>query len=178
MAFAVWAGLIGGYLLVARTRHLVPGKENFAVSREFVDHGVKTRVDLAQQAVAMWRQHPWFGAGLGSFWRAQQSRQVDYAFVNHSTLLWLASETGIVGVSVFLAGVLASLVALVRRVPDVALAGGVLGMLCVVMAASIGTEVMYQRYTWCFMGAALALASRHETRASQRAAPADVATTA
>lgn len=132
-------------------------KKNYAMSRGYVDQGVTSRVKLYEQAVEMWIEQPWFGAGLGTFWRVQQESTDKSAYVNHNTILWLASETGIVGLLVFGGGVLFAGVVLARKARTVGIAGGALGMLLVLVGASAGTEVMYQRYAWFFCGMALVL---------------------
>jgi O-antigen ligase len=131
--------------------------ETFAVSREQVDVGWNVRIDLAQQATAMWWQQPLLGAGLGSFWRAQQARHVAFPYVNHNTTFWLASETGVVGVVLFFGGVLIAGFAFVKYAKQFTLISGVVGMLSAMLAASVGTEVSYQRYMWCFAGLGVGL---------------------
>ena len=115
--------------------------ETFAVSREQVDIGWNVRIDLAQQATAMWWQQPLLGAGLGSFWRAQQARHVPFPYANHNTTFWLASETGVVGVVLFFGGVLIAGFTFVQYAKQFALISGVVGMLSAMLAASVGTEV-------------------------------------
>ena len=137
-----------------------PKPETFAVSREQVDVGWNVRIDLAQQATAMWWHQPLLGAGLGSFWRAQQARHVAFPYVNHNTTFWLASETGVVGVVLFFGGVLIAGAAFVKYAKRLALMSGVVGMLCAMLAASAGTEVSYQRYMWCFAGVGVGLVVR------------------
>jgi O-antigen ligase len=134
-----------------------PTPETFAVSREQVDVGWNVRIDLAQQATAMWWHQPFLGAGLGSFWRAQQARHVAFPYVNHNTTFWLASETGVVGVVLFFGGVLIAGAAFVKYAKQFALMSGVVGMLSAMLAASAGTEVSYQRYMWCFAGLGVGL---------------------
>jgi hypothetical protein len=138
-------------------RRVVVPRETFAVSREQVDLGVKVRIDLAEQATAMWWQHPWLGAGLGSFWRAQHARGVVFPYVNHNTALWLASETGLLGLLWFAAGILFAVIAMIGHAHHAPLVGGVAGIVFVLIGASVGTEVTYQRYAWCFCGLALGL---------------------
>jgi O-antigen ligase len=131
--------------------------DTFAVSREQVDVGWNVRIDLAQQATAMWWQKPLLGSGLGSFWRAQQARHVSFPYVNHNTTFWLASETGVLGVVLFFGGVLIAGFAFVKYAKQFTLISGVVGMLSAMLSASIGTEVSYQRYMWCFAGLGMGL---------------------
>jgi O-antigen ligase len=150
---SVGAGVRSGAGSAPRPRNT----ETFAVSREQVDVGWKVRIDLAQQATAMWWQQPVLGAGLGSFWRAQQARPVAFPYVNHNTAFWLASETGVLGVALFFGGVLIAGFAFVKCAKQFPLISGAVGMLSAMLAASVGTEVSSQRYMWCFAGVGVGL---------------------
>jgi hypothetical protein len=156
-----WVGGPSGRIGARPAQRATPrSPETFAVSREQVDVGWNVRIDLAQQATAMWWQQPLLGAGLGSFWRAQQARHVAFPYVNHNTTFWLASETGVVGVLLFFGGVLIAGAAFLKYAKRLALMSGVVGMLCAMLAASVGTEVSYQRYMWCFAGLGVGLVVR------------------
>jgi O-antigen ligase len=133
-------------------------KKNYAISRGYVDQGVTSRMKLYTQAVEMWMEQPWLGAGLGAFWRLQQQLADKAAYLNHNTVLWLASEMGVVGLMVFGGAVVLACMILARNARRIGLAGGAFGVLLVLIGASAGTEVMYQRYAWFFCGLALALA--------------------
>lgn len=141
----------------ARSQPATAAKDNFAVTRNYADQGLQHRLDLFQQARMMWSLHPVLGGGLGAFWRSQQARNLDYPFINHNTTLWLASELGLIGLVLVLGGVARTGYVLLRNAGANPMAAGVAGMLCVLVGASAGTEVFYQRYTWCFCGLALAL---------------------
>jgi hypothetical protein len=85
---------------------------------------------------------------------------VSFPYVNHNTTFWLASETGVVGVVLFFGGVLIAGAAFVKYAKQSALISGVVGMLSAMLAASVGTEVSYQRYMWCFAGLGVGLVVR------------------
>jgi O-antigen ligase len=156
-----WIGGPGGRIGPRPAQTAAPPKpETFAVSREQVDVGWNVRIDLAQQATAMWWHQPVLGAGLGSFWRAQQARHVAFPYVNHNTTFWLASETGVLGVVLFFGGVLIAGITFVKFAKQSILISGVVGMLSAMLAASAGTEVSYQRYMWCFAGLGVGLVVR------------------
>ena len=158
-----WIGGPGGRIEPRPAQRAAPAPqkpETFAVSREQVDVGWNVRIDLAQQATAMWWHQPLLGAGLGSFWRAQQARHVAFPYVNHNTTFWLASETGVLGVVLFFGGVLIAGVAFVKNAKQFTLISGIVGMLSAMLAASVGTEVSYQRYMWCFAGLGVGLLVR------------------
>jgi O-antigen ligase len=160
-----------GKASVSTSRRVIVPKQTFAVSREQVDLGVRVRIDLAEQATAMWWQHPWLGAGLGEFWRSQHARGVVFPYVNHNTALWLASETGLLGLTLFAAGIAFAIAAMVGHVRTAPLVAGVAGIVFVLIGASVGTEVTYQRYAWCFCGLALGLVGRR-TRSDVDSTPA------
>jgi O-antigen ligase len=141
-------------------------KENFAINRELVDVGMRARVVTYKRAALMWWERPLFGAGLGAFWRDSLTRS-GYPYVNHNTTLWFASEFGLFGVLLFMGGVLAATVAFIKHAADVPLARGAAGMMFAMLGASVGTEVMYQRYPWCIGGLALGLIARSRLRSTR-----------
>ena len=149
----------GGASVKSAPSSFEASKDNFAVSRELVDVGVRDRIKIYKRGVAMWWQWPLFGAGLGAFWRESLSRE-GFPYVNHCTTLWLASEFGLLGVLLFMGGVLAVTVAFTQHAAVIPLARGAAGMMFVLIGASVGTEVMYQRYAWCICGLTLAVVAR------------------
>ena len=78
----------------------------------------------------------------------------------HNSILWLLAETGLIGAalfSIFFLIVTRNLY-LAGRAPEAdPLLFGVLGILLVFAGASIGTEVLYQRYLWFLTALALAV---------------------
>jgi O-antigen ligase len=114
-----------------------------------------------QEGLALFLEHPLFGAGLGAY-MFDQIRSTGVPLVIHSTPVWLLAETGLVGLAVFLAaaGRLFAL-ALGRRGEPWALV--LFLMLCVMAVMSTVHELMYQRAFWLLLGAVLAIpAARRE----------------
>ncbi|MGH6954461.1 MAG: O-antigen ligase family protein [Alphaproteobacteria bacterium] len=137
--------------LVARAL-IIPGQN---LDNRF---GLRARLEQVEGALALWRESPIVGAGLGTYLARQADTPAPQQV--HTTALWLLAETGAVGLALFAAFFVAAAMALggrragVEREPIVA---GTLGLLIGLAAASIGTEVLYQRYLWFFLGLALAL---------------------
>jgi O-antigen ligase len=122
-----------------------------------VDHGFAARLRINRETISLWKQSPLLGAGLGEFWREQQQLHKERAAnVSHNTILWLASETGLLGLAVFGGFALACGYAFLRHARSVPPAAAAFGVTLVMLGASVGTEVLYQRYGWFFAGLGLA----------------------
>lgn len=134
-------------------------KKEFYVLRgyQLQDSGVLTRLQVSQDAIRLWRQSPMIGVGLGRFY--WEERRVGHTLVIHTTLLWLLTETGVIGMMLFLSFFLVCAGAIVRPwrwgTHD-PFQMGMLAVLIVVAGASVGTEMMYQRHVWFLLGCALA----------------------
>ncbi|MCH8275503.1 MAG: O-antigen ligase family protein, partial [Armatimonadetes bacterium] len=123
------------------------------------DTALAERVASALKALEMWRNAPIVGEGLGSYRRRIEGHS-GFAGTIHNSFLWLLAETGSVGALLFTAFFWIVLRSLYRasRLPEAdPLLFGVFGVLLVLAGASIGTEIMYQRYLWFLTGLALAL---------------------
>ncbi len=97
------------------------------------------------------------GVGLGRFY--WEERRVGHLLVIHTTFLWLLTETGVIGVTLFVSFFLVCAGTLVkpwRWGTHDPFQMGVLAVLLVVAGASVGTEMMYQRHVWFLLGCALA----------------------
>jgi len=105
--------------------------------------------------IDLFRAHPFFGAGLGSF-MASEIRMGRAPLVIHSTPIWLLAELGLVGLCIFVAPAFRIFWSEIRRrTPDtsafllVMIIGGFAAM-------SLVHEMLYQRTLWLLLGAALA----------------------
>jgi len=117
------------------------------------------RLDQFLMAIDLWRDHPIVGAGLGGFLSHQVGEGESEPVVIHNSLLWLLTETGLVGALLFAAFFLLCLKALwpVRGGPQACLFRlGVAASLLTFAGASVGTEILYQRHLWFLLGWALA----------------------
>jgi hypothetical protein len=134
----------------------------YNVSEQLVSgpHTEPSNVERIASLQGAWRiflDHPIFGGGLGLF-VAEHLRQFGKSLIIHSTPLWLAAETGIVGlfvVATLFARVLVSEFRRVARRDPTAL-------LIVLIAMALGIvslvhEMFYQRGFWFLFGAAMAM---------------------
>jgi O-antigen ligase len=124
-----------------------------------VDSGVSQRWQATTTALELWREAPILGIGIGGF--AYNNRKHDPGSFNtlHTSALWLLVETGIVGLLLF--GCILALLGwfLMKRACNSG--DEITTAICVVLAfavgASLGTEVIYQRYLWFLVGMVVAL---------------------
>ena len=128
------------------------------------DTGLDERIASFHEALTMWRDAPITGTGLGSY-RQRIAGGEGVSGTIHNSLLWLLAETGLIGGALFSAFfliILRSLYLAGRMSEADPLLFGVFGVLLVLAGASIGTEIMYQRYLWFLTGLALALPRQAE----------------
>lgn len=136
---------------------------NFVYRTHFAeDVSSLDRVAVGLRALEMWLDRPLFGTGLGSFLWTEIDRGSDTPYIIHNTLLWLLTETGLVGAAVFVGAFIVALRGLCcglerGRPATRTLQLGMLGMIAVFVGASLGMEVTYQRYFWFLLGGALAV---------------------
>jgi len=108
--------------------------------------------------LAMWLDHPLFGAGLGAFVQGHLSR-TGTLLVIHNSLVWLLAEFGVVGtlpwVGLFLAAALAAWRG-VTRTPS-RWPAATLGVLLAFALASLVHDLLYQRLLWLLLGTFLAV---------------------
>jgi O-antigen ligase len=105
--------------------------------------------------IDLFRAHPFFGAGLGSF-MASEIRMGRAPLVIHSTPIWLLAELGLVGLCIFVAPAFRKFWSEIRRrTPDTSafLLVMIIGGFAVM---SLVHEMLYQRTLWLLLGAALA----------------------
>ncbi len=125
-----------------------------------INPGVNERVTSTLAAFEAWRGAPIIGIGIGTYFHRFEDVP-GYADTIHNSLLWLLTETGLIGAGLFLGFFLAVLLALWRDARAVGSGDpfllGCCGMLVVFAGASIGTEILYQRYFWFLLGLGLAL---------------------
>ena len=112
---------------------------------------------MYKTAIAYWMEHPVVGIGLGSYrWRSQEEKISLHSYHIHNTGIWLLTEMGLVGLLLFSGFFLVLFITLVSKRKNAdALSIGVTGVLLVMIGASAGTEILYQRYLWFLLGMAL-----------------------
>jgi len=120
---------------------------------------IATRLHVMSVAFSAWLAHPIEGIGLGGFLWQRMAAGDDPLILMHSSAQWLLTETGIVGLVLFLAFftkiVQALLVPCIRE-GDTLFRIAMLASLAVFVGASIGMEAIYQRHLWFLLGWALA----------------------
>lgn len=134
------------------------------------DRSIGHRIELTKRAFELWMTHPIVGIGLGVFYHQQvRSLGWEWGSTIHTTLLWLLVETGLVGAILFAAFTLLVLRALVRGdlAPTGKLEFAVFLALIAIFAASIATEIMFQRYLWFLMGLGLAIPAVQEAHSAR-----------
>ncbi len=133
-----------------------------ARSKMMADAASQHRILSTRLAIEYWRDQPIRGIGLGSFlWRRGQTDDPTAGTGIHATGLWLLTETGLIGLVLFSAFFLAAMKALIwrnGRFEVDPLPIGIAAVLVTLAAASIGTEILYQRYLWVLGGIGLAVA--------------------
>jgi O-antigen ligase len=118
-------------------------------------------------AIDMWKNHPFIGIGLGSFFETASSFQYKAPSVLHNTAVWILVETGLIGLVVFVGffvWVYGSIFRLHRLVRSDAMLSMGIVLLSTFVAASVGTEILYQRYFWLFAGCVLVSSSANQPR--------------
>jgi len=127
------------------------------------DAASQSRIVSTRLALEYWRDQPLRGIGLGSYlWRRAQTDDPTAGTGIHATGLWLITETGLVGLVLFSAFFVVALRALIwrdRRLEVDPLPIGIAAVLVTLAAASLGTEILYQRYLWVLAGIGLAAVS-------------------
>ncbi len=124
-------------------------------------HGgtIDIRMRMYQRALGYWQEQPLIGIGLGGFlWHSNLKGVPQSESTIHSTGVWLLTETGVLGFLLFLAFFSVCFIALLKSKAS-PLAVGVAGVLLVMLGASAGTEILYQRYLWFLLGMALVVAN-------------------
>lgn len=122
------------------------------------DSGVNHRIAITRAALKNWADYPILGIGLGGF--TWSELQYGRTATIHNTALWILTETGLLGLLIFIGFFIVCFRALWRdqksgQMNTMGLAGFL--VLCVFIGASVGMEAMYQRYIWFIIGWALSI---------------------
>ena len=109
------------------------------------------------------------GLGLSATKVSAPDGEVQFA---HSTYLWLLTETGAIGLLIWMSFLALALRALVRGCRDDhdGIITAVAAVLVVFMVMSVGMEAMYQRHVWLLLGAGLALPAARAPAAARASA--------
>jgi len=118
--------------------------------------GHSDRISIIKRSLSYWKDSPIIGIGLGShIWNSKNENIIPSAITIHSSPNWLLVETGIIGFIIFSLFVLSCIKSLFMNASSDTGIISPLVMIVIVMTmlgASIGTEVLYQRYFWLLLG--------------------------
>ena len=112
------------------------------------------RVQAAKDAFGLWKTSPILGTGLGSFLMFQEQTYGKIIDLIDNSILWLLTETGLLGLGVFMGFYIACLYTLTKN-PD-PLSISMVGILLVFGVFSIFHEILYTRFIWFLLGLTVA----------------------
>ncbi len=115
----------------------------------------------------MWRDAPWFGAGLGVFIE-MSSQWFKQPIVIHSTPVWILAEFGILGAAALSAALIWILVSVARAGFTKPQNRAVIMLLGVFAIFGLVHEIFYQRIFWLGLGFCIALPFHARPSASGR----------
>ncbi|MCA1925496.1 MAG: O-antigen ligase family protein, partial [Thiobacillus sp.] len=119
------------------------------------DYSDQERWATLTHALALWRESPVFGAGLGVFY-AKSSAWLGHPQVIHNTPLWILAEFGLVGAAV-MGWTFFLLARHAVRFGKFSPARRILLLLILAFAIfSLAHEIFFQRIFWFVLGAVLA----------------------
>lgn len=128
--------------------------------------GVEERLESIRLGLAHWLEQPAMGIGLGSQLYLNE-KQLGRSQIPHNSPAWVLTELGAIGF-LLLGGFFVTAFFYIARPKLSELQGlpdrerlAFLACFLVLAAASIGTEVLYQRYLWFILGLALAIPRGH-----------------
>jgi O-antigen ligase len=112
------------------------------------------RVQAARDAFELWKTSPVLGTGLGSFLVFQEQKYGKIIDLIDNSMLWLLTETGLLGLGAFLGFYILCLYTLARS-PD-PLSLSIAGILLVFGIFSLFHEILYTRFIWFLLGLGMA----------------------
>ena len=161
MIAAVAAGTITGATTAMKQGNLqakksigIVGGDRLAVKSGTIQY----RRQMTKNAVAMFKEAPWFGVGLGTYvWNYERTVTDRHTPRHiHNSALWLLTEFGVVGAAPIIGFLFVCLIAFWRTRSD-PLSVGMLAVAVAFMAASVGENFLYQRHLWFLLGLGLAI---------------------
>jgi O-antigen ligase len=145
-----------------------------ATGHRVYEISVRERLSRYRQALALWRESPILGKGLGAVLRAQIEADPpsDHPTVVHNTYLWILAETGLIGFAAWLAFAVTLAVALRPFALRAGAAPGIVAPVVLFLAAwatmMLFHELLLQRLPWLAIGLALALAAANGSAVTPR----------
>ncbi len=122
------------------------------------------RLTVAEDALELWAEHKFLGAGIGSFLLYQENKHGQILDQIDNSALWVLTELGIFGALVFGSFYMMALIALwrtykTRQDPQDmygALAQAMMVIMVLFALFSLVHQILYARYLWFLLGVALA----------------------
>lgn len=142
---------------------LTPGDQSTVVDRVLSlasldqDGNVSVRLQIYQNALQVWQEHPWLGWGIGAYGQV-------YLYPNQNLSAWIPNlflhvlyDSGLVGLAFLAAGLAVALwrgLAAWRTRVDAGryLAGGLLLAVVALLVAFQATEASWLAYFWVYLG--------------------------
>lgn len=113
------------------------------------------RIALTNSAITEWLKQPIWGQGLGYYFE-KSNELVGFKVTIHNTLLWLLTEFGSVGTSIFLVALIGIGWQLKKNINIGYRNKAVTLLLMTLIIMSLFHEVLYQRIFWFMLGALIA----------------------
>jgi len=143
----------------------------YVLRDDYLDIGVNSRIEHTKRAIALFKIHPITGTGLGGFIQEQVGNKCSICFQTvtskdhsystiHTTGLWIVTEMGIIGALFFMALFLHLLKIMWQHKDDKKYSYyfiSMIGVMFLFAGASIGTDLLYQRYLWALLGITVGL---------------------
>lgn len=114
------------------------------------------------RGLALWREFPLFGAGLGAFITLAKA-ETGKALVIHNSAVWLLAELGLFGCGVFLVGLVGMARAAWHNAHEDPTARLLLLSLLACAIFQLAHDILYQRMIWLMLGATLAVVPLRQT---------------
>ena len=138
------------------------------IEERVVDGNVSDRIAIFKRSIKYWKAHPVLGIGLGShLWNSENEGIKSGNETIHNSANWLLVELGLIGISLFSIFVILCIKALYinRNNSEFTLTTNVMiTVIFLMFGASIGTEVLYQRYFWLLLGLFLAKPDQYKSK--------------
>lgn len=156
-----------GYLLFGQ-----PERKNKVYKNKVYHVTLGVRIETIEEGLRLWRQHPFFGAGLGvQLYKQQQSAKPETLVQIHNTPIWILADMGLFGFLSFAALFAIFISTLWRKSKssttfpnlDGSFPLAAMVILASLLVMSMAHELMYQRITWLILGMAIAYPTTQQT---------------
>ena len=119
-------------------------------------NGHADRISIIKRSLSYWLDSPILGIGLGGhIWNSLKENINSNDVTIHSSPNWLLVETGLIGFfifSLFIFICIKSLLIDAKSDIEYLSPQAMIGIIIIMLGASVGTEVLYQRYLWLLLG--------------------------